>query len=371
MKKILLAILVMFALTGCGSSSPAKPDETPAKTGKMPISQLRGGVIRSVDGGVTYESSVAVSAKKNLSKVNMLSLVCAPPDCKSIYAGSADNGLFVSRDMGDSWEHVASFAAVKAYAIAVHPTRAETVYASGVADKRAKVFKTEDAGKTWKEIYTEPSDGTVILSLALDRRNPETIYVGTSTGVTVKTTNGGSTWQNLTKVSGPVSSITVDSSDSQTIFVILHEGGVTISRDGGKSFHSPTEGKILDQIADPQKKDSEPVSVPTKIYSMALDPQTPGTIYFGSDDGIYRARQYGEKWEKLNIIQSSSAYPIRALAVSPKNSQQLIYASARALYRTLDGGTNWSVYQLESDAGANVMVFNPYSGRDVFIGLKS
>jgi len=44
------------------------------------------------------------------------------------------------------------------------------MYGSGIFNKRAKIYKRVQENQEWKEVYTEPAEGTTIASLAITKQ---------------------------------------------------------------------------------------------------------------------------------------------------------------------------------------------------------
>ena len=108
----------------------------------------------------------------------------------------------------------------------------------------------------------------------------------------------------------------------------------------------------------------------THITCMAVSPTSTNIIYAGTDGGgAYKSIDYGVTWEN---ISRSSTVPgqnwldpyIRDIAVDP-DDENIIYAATGYLgdghlYRSLDGGANWTSNHTEEYAGvfsANSAVF--------------
>ncbi len=105
------------------------------------------------------------------------------------------------------------------------------------------------------------------------------------------------------------------------------------------------------------------------VYSIATDINSPGVVYVGTGNGIFQRRPDGS-WVELNIIESSRAYPIRAIAVNPNDSRQIIYSSAKAIYKSNDGGVTWSTFQLDTTKEIGVLRFDPKNPQRIFAGLR-
>lgn len=367
----LVFVFVMF-LSGCSVSK---------KSSEITLTDLSGGVMRSDDRGQTYKPVVRLDETKTLANTETVALAMDPNNTKKLYLGSLSEGIFITEDGGETWKK-SDVPISKNYAIAVHPKNSQVAYATGVYNGRGKIAKTENGGMSWKETYTEPSDGTVLLSLAVAAKNPETLYAGTSGGVVIATKDGGATWQNKYALKDPVRSLATDPSDENVVYAMTFQQSLFLSRDGGSTFsdmrilwkeQKEKEQNECEEKKKDKKQDCRKVfAQPGSVYSFALDTRSPGTGYAGTDKGLFRFTGYGKNWEEINIIGSSKSFPITAVAVGPESSKEIYYNSAQAIYRTLDGGINWFPFQIESDKiGVSVMLHDLQNPGVLYVGLRS
>src|SRR5829696_833302 len=136
------------------------------------------GVFKSSDGGETWRS-----ANRGLSDTDLFDLAADPQHSTTLYAATA-SGVFKSTNAAATWE-VTGLTKMNAIAVAVHPRRSATVY---VANDRG-VFKTSDGGENWRKVARGPR----AFALAIDPHQPRTVYAGTGRGV-MKSTDAGATW---------------------------------------------------------------------------------------------------------------------------------------------------------------------------------
>ncbi len=134
-------------------------------------------------------------------------LAVAPTDSNTIYSGSDDSQVFVTRNAlsgtGATWSNVTSATALPPRSIdwiAVDPTTPTTAYVvysgfSGFGDNLGHVFKTTDAGSTWTDISSDLPN-TPVDSILVDPDSPETLFIGTDIGA-FYTTSGGASWSTL------------------------------------------------------------------------------------------------------------------------------------------------------------------------------
>ena len=349
MKKTLsIAILAsaVFLFSGCSLPSTTKLSNSPMANAT---------VLKTVDGAVTWQPKIKVDATKTIAGIDVLSMALDPTDSNVIYLGTQANGLFVSKDGAETWTQAAF--PEKVYGLVFDPSNHEVMYASGVLNGRAKIFKRLNEGEQWKEIYTEPADGAVISALAIDGVNSQILFAGTSEGVIVKTVDGGTTWTNLKKADGPVTSIVFDKAGDNHIFFLVFQLALLETKDGGKTLENITP-KI------------DAVNRTTSVYSLVADPNAGGVFYVGTGSGIFRKNGAGDLWSQVNTIESSRAFAIRAIAINPANSKEIIYASSQAIYKSSDGGNTWATFQLDTAKEISVLKYDKSDVAKIYAGLR-
>ena len=163
------------------------------------------------------------------------------------YAQKVDPSLYQSM----KWRMIGPFRAgrtVGAVGIASQPN----VFYIGV--NNGGVWKTTDAGRTWKPIFDDQTTGS-IGDVAVAPSNPNVVYVGSGEGLQrpdlstgdgmYRSNDGGKTWTHLGLREGQqIGSIAVDPKDENRLFVAVlghpygpnEERGVYRSTDGGKTF---------------------------------------------------------------------------------------------------------------------------------------
>jgi photosystem II stability/assembly factor-like uncharacterized protein len=231
-----------------------------------------------------------------------------------------------------------------------------------VAVASGGVWKTENAGTTWNPIFDSQSSYS-IGCITIDPNNENLIWVGTgennsqrsvSYGDGVyKSEDGGKTWKNMgLKTSEHIAKIFVDPRNSNVIYVASQgplwraggERGLFKSTDGGKTWNnilsiSENTG-ITDIVFDPRNQDI--------IYAASY--QRRRHVYTlingGPEAAIYKSNDAGENWQKLaNGLPSGDLGRI-GLAISPANPDYvfaLIEASGDkgGFFRSTDKGASW------------------------------
>ena len=332
----------VFLLSGCSLPGGNSPDI--------------GSVLKTTDGGQTWEPKVKVNEKQTISAVDVLSMAIDSNDSQKAYVGTEKGGLFVTKNGGENWEKL-NFPTTKIYGLAVDRFNPQILYATGVWQKRGKIYKSENGGADWGEIYTEPAEGTVVSSLEISKSGSQLLYAGTSDGMVMKTSDGGKSWKNLYKAKGPIIDISFDSGSDNTAYFAVFNKGILRTKNGGASFDDLTKGL-------------QEATSTSQVFSLAIDPGMPGVFYAGLDKGFVKGINFGDQWEKINILESSKKFPIRAVAVNPQNPNEIIYAGAQALYKSIDGGVQWSTFQLDTSRAVQIIKYDPLNPGIIYLGLR-
>lgn len=349
------SLVFVFSACSLGGNGTTTSTSTTAK-------KQTGSFVKSFDGGNNWENKVNIDGTKNIGLADIISIEIDPFDTEVIYAGTEKNGLLVTRNGGENWEKMV-FPLTRIFGLAVDRNDNRTIYASGVLDKRAKIYKTVDRGETWVEIYTEPANNSVISSLKMSKRNSNVLYCGTSDGLIFKSIDSGQSWKNLTKADGPVIDISFDSFNDSVVYFGVSKGTIFRTKDGGEKVED-LEKMDLDRISEGKFFDFN-------TYSIEADPSISGVLYVGTDAGIFKGTNFGDKWEEVNILESSKKFPVRAIAVNPQNSNEILYSNSGVIYKSIDNGASWLTFQLNTEKSVDMIKYNPVSPNIVYAGLRS
>ncbi len=349
-RKTLFVGLAGLLLSGC--SLPFAPKVSEA-----------GSVWKSQDGGKVFEAKVKISDTENMENVDVLSLAFHPTDSNTFYAGTLENGIFKTIDGAEHWEKI-NYVPTKVYGLVIDPSNGDRLYATGTYQETGKIYRSDDAGVNWKEVYSEPGPKTVITSLGISPDNPGTLLAGTSAGVVIQTKDGGMTWKNVYAAKGAVTQIVFEKGlPGMRTFLVFHQGTVT-SNDEGAHWQDNT-GTLANYAA--------PVSttvIPQNLTVLVNDPKS-GTFYGGGSNGLFRSQDRGKTWLEVNIIESSKKLPIRAVAVNPVNSNEIVYGSGAVFYKSIDGGTNWSTTDLDISRGMSTIAYRPDQPSTIYFVLRA
>ena len=131
---------------------------------------------------------------------NVRSLAYDPSDPNRIILGTSAGQLFISQDGGNSWALFAHLGPSDDYVfdhVVFDPTHPATVYAAAwdlFDDNAGGVFRSDDGGRTWKELMG--AHGKSIRALAMAPSDHNTLVIGALDGV-FRSRDGGATWERI------------------------------------------------------------------------------------------------------------------------------------------------------------------------------
>jgi photosystem II stability/assembly factor-like uncharacterized protein len=234
------------------------------------------------------------------------------------YFGSTGGGIWKTLDGGRTWQNISDgFFGGSIGAISVSKNDPNVLYAGG-GEKTVRgnvssgygIWKSEDAGKTWKASGLKNSRH--IPRIAIDPTNHDIVYAG---------------------VLG-------------NIYKPTEDRGVYKSIDGGKTWKrtlfSNDQSGVVDLLIDPTN--------PRVLYASTWRVQrTPYSLSSGGEgSALWKSTDRGETWTEISINKGfpEGTLGIIGVTVSPLNNQR-VWAMVEnkdngGLYRSDDGGETWT-----------------------------
>jgi hypothetical protein len=282
------------------------------------------------------ESGAAESPRACPWQVNVYSFDVAPSNPNILFAGTETGFVSKTYNKGLDWELAAPdyYFGGGVTAVQIHPLDPDLVYVS--AGKQ--IHKTTDGGKSW--IALLPNHDFHTDRLKIDPENPEKILAATDKGVYLSE-DGGASWQ--ASWYGRAWDVDFMPGNSDIAFALgtsLNDFTFLISYDGGFQF-------------EPQPQ--FPSGIPEISGGLiAVTPDAPDLLYslmLSSDNTplLYQLKISSGQWSLLAEGQSTrlplnngQGYFDLVLEVSPLN-KNIIYAGTTTLYKSSNGGTNFSI----------------------------
>lgn len=350
----------MFAGLKWRSVGPARGGRSTAVAGSSAraneyyFGATGGGLWKTNDGGTTWRA-VSDTAFRT-SSVGAVAVAESNPDV--VYVGMGEtqlrgniiqgDGVYKSTDGGKTWAHSGLAESMAISRMCVHPKNPDVVYAAVLGNPYAAtaqrgVFRSKDGGKNWERVlFRDEKTGAVDLSM--DPKVPDTLYAGLwevfrtphslssggpGSGL-FKSTDGGSTWTELTKNAGLPAGlwgkvgVSVSPVDGTRVYAIVENenGGVFVSDDSGATWKLVNDERRLRQRA----------FYYTRIYA---DTGERDTVYV-LNTGFYKSTDAGKTYRSYRVPHGDN----HDLWIAPNDPKRMVNAN--------DGGGNVSVNGAES-----------------------
>ena len=339
----------------------------PLDAQRMYVAGVR--AFRSTDGGQTF------APMGTEIHCDWHALTIDPTNARQLYAGT-DGGVFVSPDGGDSWLSRNTGLVISMYypGISQHPTDPlvvlgglqdnGSILANGTpyynsvmsGDGGYSAINYSSPGTIWTTCqwggsgggaciqrrtavtggfnYLDASKGIsatdralFIPPLVMDPVTPTTLYFGTQR--LYQTLDEGVQWTaisgDLTKGSGAIFTIAVAPSDPNTIYVGTTDGNVQVSRDGGKTFtlSAGVPNRTVTHIA-----------VDRTNAARAL-----ATFSGSSATHVYLTTDGGTTW--TSVSGTLPDMPVNAAVILDDGPTHFFIGTDAGVFETTDGGLTW------------------------------
>jgi photosystem II stability/assembly factor-like uncharacterized protein len=288
-----------------------------------------------------------------LDSSSVRTVLVDPTQSGRIYAGTSDNGVYVSQDGGTNWTRAQSeFSSLNVASLAPGPN-AGSLYVGTLGNG---VLESQDAGASLVGGVLPELVNPVMLAIAGDPQLPTNLYASIDPAGIIKSVNGGLTWRysdsGLTNIR--IRQVLVDPADSARILAASFGAGIYVSTDAGKDWALSSCNL-------------------TQFDASCLASGSPGVFRSGTlGNGLLTSTDGGHSW--TGGIQPELIKPIvLGLAINPRNPAQIYAASSgHGVLLSPDGGVSWSAANAGlGDTILFAVVIDPVDPRVVYAATAS
>lgn len=294
---------------GCVTLDPKNPSVVWVGTGEHNSQRSVGygdGIYRSEDGGKSWEN-LGLKSSEHIAKI-----LVDPRDSKAVYAAcqgplwnaGGDRGLFKTTDGGKTWKAVLTISKDTGVTdVVMDPRDPDVLYAASYQRRRhvytvvnggpeAAIYKSTDAGATWKKLKTGlPEVDMGRIGLALSPANPDILYAiieaSDKKGGVFRSADRGASWEkrcDFGTTSGQYyNEIYADPKNAERVYAV--DTTLKVTEDGGKTFRKAGEKfKHVDN------------------HGLWIDPNDTDHLLVGCDGGVYETWDRCKNWAfKANL----------------------------------------------------------------------
>ena len=316
-----------------------------------------GGVWKTTDGGINWEP-ITDGSVFGTGSVGAIGLSDSDPN--TIYVGMGESpirgnvshgdGVYKSIDAGKTWKRVGLEDTRQISRVRVNPKNPDIVYVAAqghvwAPNEQRGIFRSKDGGKTWQKILyrsdkagasdliLDPTNANILYAAFWEAyRKPWTLESGGAGSGIFKSVDGGDTWTEITRNPGM---------PKGTIGIV----GITASpaapdrlwaiveaEDGGV-FRSENGGKTWTKVNE-ERRLRQRAWYYSRIYA---DPKNADTVYV-LNTGFYKSNDAGKTFNSISVPHGDN----HDLWLAPDDSNRMINSNDGGANVSFNGGKSWT-----------------------------
>ncbi|MCD6346425.1 MAG: hypothetical protein J7L96_03295, partial [Bacteroidales bacterium] len=321
------------------------------------------------------------------------------------------NGVYKSIDAGETWQKMGFNDSHHINRIIIHPTNPDIVYVAVMghlfsSNEQRGVFKSTDGGKNWhKVLYIDKNTG--VIDLVINRKNPDILFAATydmkrtpwhfeaggSKSRIYKTSDAGATWKELEGglPSGQLGRIGIDihQADPDIMYTVIQNlnpnpqykpkesKGFDAFTDnsydaliGGEVYKSTNGGKSWKNIT-PKGVDVSGKAAYSfnMIYVDKIDPDKVYIIGASMNYTLDGGKTWPRGWKDKNLFRSNFG-DNRCFWIDPNDSRHIMLGSDGGIYSSWDGGKHMHHYNYIPAGEVYDVEVDDEQPYNIYVGLQ-
>jgi photosystem II stability/assembly factor-like uncharacterized protein len=263
---------------------------------------------------------------------------------------SHGDGMYKSTDAGKTWKRIGLEDTRQISRVRIHPRNPDIVYVAALGhvwgpNEQRGVFRSKDGGKTWEKVLAR-GDKAGAIDLIIDPTNPSILYAGfwevfrkpwtlESGGPgsgIFKSTDGGDTWTELTRNPG-LPRGTVGKIGITVSPANSERVWAIVEAEDGGVFRSDNAGRTWTKVNE-ERRLRQRAWYYTRIYA---DPRNADSVYV-LNTGFYRSNDGGRTFTGIPVPHGDN----HDLWIAPDDPNRMIESNDGGSNVSFNGGRSWT-----------------------------
>ncbi len=322
-----------------------------------------GGVWKTEDAGSSWENISDGFFGGSIGAVEV-----SPSNPNVIYVGGGEvtvrgnvshgYGMWKSVDAGKTWKFIGLEDSRRIPRIRIHPTNPDVVYAAVLGhlygpNQERGVFKSVDGGTTWKRVLFANEDAGAV-DLVIDPGNPDVLYAATWNVLRTpyslesggegsgiwKSNDGGESWADITRNEG-LPKGTIGICGVSVSPVDSNRVWAMVEAENGGLFKSDNAGETWSRVND-ERKLRQRAWYYTRVYA---GPTNVDEVYV-LNVRFWRSGDAGKSFDSISTPHGDH----HDLWIAPNDPKRMAIADDGGVQVSFNRGQTWSTYENQPTA---------------------